>query len=193
AKVTVIEFLERLLPFNDAEIAQLAFRSLQKQGLVFHLNTKVTAASTQGGQVIVNTTNRADGSDKLFQGDKVLVSVGRRPYTEGLGLKEVGVQVDEKSGRVLVDEEFQTSLEGVYATGDLIEGPMLAHKAQDEGVACAEQLAGYKSHVDYNTISSVIYIWPEVAAVGQTEEQVKASGREYKVGKFNIGILGRAR
>lgn len=191
SKVTVVEFLPRILPLSDAEIAEQLQRSLVKQGLVFNLDTKVTGASTQGGQVIVNATSQ--GKDVLFQGDKVLVAVGRRPYTTGLGLQQIGVKFDERSGRVPVDEDFQTNVPGIYAIGDLIEGPMLAHKAEEDGVACAERLAGKKTHVAYDLIPSVIYTWPEVASVGLTEEQVKATGKEYRVGKFPFIANGRAR
>ncbi|HZY86580.1 MAG TPA: dihydrolipoyl dehydrogenase [Gemmataceae bacterium] len=191
AKVTVVEFLPRILPLSDAEIAEQLRKSLTKQGLTFHLDTKVLSASTQGGQVIVNATSK--GKDVLFQGDKVLVAVGRRPNTAGLGLKEIGVETDERSGRIRVDENFQTSVAGVYAIGDVIEGPMLAHKASEDGVAFVERLAGYKSEVNYDTVPSVIYTWPEVASVGPTEEEVKTSGREYKVGRFPFSANPRAR
>ena len=128
-----------------------------------------------------------------FQGDKVLVAVGRRPYTAELGLKEAGVKLEEKTGRVVVDDKYQTNVAGVYAIGDLIAGPMLAHKAEDEGVAFAEGLAGKAGHVNYDAIPSVIYTWPEVASVGLTEEQVKEGGRPYRVGKFPFAANGRAR
>jgi dihydrolipoamide dehydrogenase len=191
AKVTVVEFLPRILPLSDAEIAEQLQKSLVKQGLVFNLDTKVTGASTQGGQVIVNATSQ--GHQLLFQGDKVLVAVGRRPYATGLGLKEAGVAVDERTGRVAVDGKFQTNVAGIYAIGDLIEGPMLAHKAEEDGIAFAEQLAGKQTHVSYDLIPSVIYTWPEVASVGLTEEQVKATGKEYRVGKFPFSSNGRAK
>jgi dihydrolipoamide dehydrogenase len=190
AKVTVVEFLPRILPICDAEIADLLHKSLVKQGLTFHLDTKVTGASTQGGQVIVNATSK--GHDALFQGDRVLVSVGRRPFTAGLGLKEAGVELD-KAGRVPVNENFQSNVPGIYAIGDLIAGPMLAHKAEDDGIACVERIAGMKTHVNYDTVPSVIYTWPEVASVGATEEQVKESGREYHVGRFKFSANARAR
>src|SRR5262249_58015688 len=137
----------------------------------FHLETKATGASTQGGQVIVNA--QSGGSDLLFQGDKVLVAVGRRPHTTGLNLVEAGVKLEERTGRVVVESEFQTSAPGVYAIGDLIAGPMLAHKAEEEGIALAERLAGQKTYINYGAIPSVIYTWPEVASVGQTDEQLK--------------------
>jgi dihydrolipoamide dehydrogenase len=191
AKVSVVEFLPRLLPLSDGEVAELLQRSLVKQGLTFHLETKVTGAGTQGGQVVVSAQSK--GRDVLFQGDKVLVGIGRRPYTRGLGLEELGVTLDEKTGRVAVDENFETNVPGVYAIGDVIEGPMLAHKASDDGIAFAERLCGMKTVVNYDTVPSVVYTWPELASVGQTEEQVKASGREYKVGKFPFSANPRAR
>jgi dihydrolipoamide dehydrogenase len=191
AKVTVVEFLPRILPLSDAELAEALHRSLVKQGLVFHLETKVTGAATQGGQVIVNAN--AGGKDVLFQGDKLLVAIGRKPHTAGLGLKEVGVTVEERSGRVPVDENFQTNVAGIYAIGDLINGPMLAHKAEEDGIAFAERLAGHKTNVNYDTVPSVVYTWPEVASVGPTEEQLKASGHEYRVGRFPFSANARAR
>ena len=191
AKVTVVEFLPRILAQGDGEIATQLHKALTKQGLKLHVDTKVTSASVQGGQVIVNA--QAKGESVLFQGDKVLVAVGRRPLIAGLGLEESRMAVDEHSGRILVNDRFETSLPGVYAIGDLIAGPMLAHKAQEEGVALVEQLAGKSNHVNYATIPSVIYTWPEVASVGQTEEQVKESGRAYRVGKFPFQANGRAR
>jgi dihydrolipoamide dehydrogenase len=166
-------------------------RSLVKQGLVFHLDTKVTGATTQGGQVIVHATSK--GEDRVFQGDKVLVAVGRRPYTTGLGLKEAGVVFEEKSGRIPVDANYQTNIPGIYAIGDLITGPMLAHKASEDGVACVERLAGQKTHVDYDTVPGVIYTWPEVASVGFTEEQLKEKKRAYKVGRFPFIANPRAK
>ncbi len=191
AKVSVVEFLPRLLPSGDAEIAGLLHRSLAKQGLEFHLETRVVSASSQAGRTIVNAEFRGEG--RVFQGDKVLVAVGRRPYTAGLGLEAAGVKVEEKTGRIPVNEDFQTNVAGVYAIGDLVAGPMLAHKAEEEGIAFAERLAGMRPHINYDAIPSVIYTWPEVASVGRTEEQVKESGREYRVGKFPFGANGRAR
>jgi dihydrolipoamide dehydrogenase len=191
AKVTVVEFLPRILPTGDAEVAELLRRSLVKQGLTFHLDTRVTSASTQGGQVIVDATSK--GQDVRFQGDKVLVAVGRRPYSGGLGLEEAGIALEAKTGRVPVDEKYQTRVVGVYAIGDLIAGPMLAHKAQEEGIAVAERLAGRPAHVNYDTIPGVIYTHPEVASVGPTEEQLKEARREYRVGKFPFSANGRAR
>ena len=191
AKVTVVEALPRIVPFADVEIAGLLHKALAKQGLAFQMETRVASASTQGGHVIVNAGCK--GQDVLLQGDKVLVSVGRRPYTGGLGLQEAGIAVDEKSGRITIDEGWQTNVPGVYAIGDVVQGPMLAHKAEDEGLAVAERLAGKKTHVNYDAIPSVIYTHPEVASVGKTEEQVKESGREYRVGRFPFQANGRAR
>jgi dihydrolipoamide dehydrogenase len=191
SRVTVLEFLPRILPVGDAEIAGLLHKSLTKQGLKFHLETKVTGAASKGAEVVVTTTS--NGAEKTFQGDRVLVAVGRRPYTAGLGLAELGVHMDERSGRVLVDEDFQTSIPGIYAIGDLIDGPMLAHKAEDDGIAFAERFAGMKTQVNHDTIPSVIYTWPEVASVGSTQEQLQAADREFRVGKFPFSANARAR
>jgi dihydrolipoamide dehydrogenase len=191
AKVTVVEFLPRILGPSDEEIAKLLHKSLVKQGIQIHVDTRVTGASTQGGQVIVNA--QAKGEGVLFQGDKVLVAVGRRPFTGGLGLDKAGVAYDKKTGRVEVDQQFRTNVDGVYAIGDLIAGQMLAHKAEHEGMAVVESLAGKSPHVNYDAIPSVIYTAPEVASVGQTEEQVRDSGRKYRVGKFPFSANARAR
>jgi dihydrolipoamide dehydrogenase len=191
AKVTVLEFLPYILPASDRELAGMLQRFLTRQGLAFHLETKVTSASSQGGKVVVTAQSKGEGL--TFQGDKVLVAVGRRPCTAGLGLEEAGVARELGTGRVLVDEGFHTNVQGVYAIGDLIAGPMLAHKATEEGIAVAERLAGRKTHVNYNAIPSVIYTAPELASVGLTEEQVKESGRQYRVGKFPFSANARAR
>lgn len=191
SKVTVVEFLPRILPITDGEVAAAVQRILAKQGMEFHLGTKVTGATVSGDAVTVSA--EANGEKKSFTGDRVLVAVGRRPHTAGLGLAEVGVTVDPKTGKVPVDSRFRTNVPGVYAIGDLIDGPMLAHKAMDEGVAFADSLAGPTPHLDYDLIPSAIYIWPEVASVGKTEEQVKESGKAYKVGKFPFAASGRAR
>jgi dihydrolipoamide dehydrogenase len=192
AKVTVLEFLPRLLPTTDGEIAGLVRKSLERQGIEFHLETRVTGARVSKSSVTVTSVG-VTGKELAFTGDKVLVAVGRRPFTDGLGLAEAGVKQDEKSGRVEVDGHFQTNVPGVYAIGDLVAGPMLAHKASEEGIAVAEHLAGKPSHVSYDTIPSIIYIWPEVASVGPTEEQIKESGRPYRVGKFPFLASGRAK
>jgi dihydrolipoamide dehydrogenase len=192
SKVTVVEFLPRILAISDAEVSSEVQKLLTKQGIEFHLETKVTGATVKGDEVTVKAQGK-DGKELSFVGDRVLVAVGRRPYTAGLGLDEAGVKYDKKSGRVDVDEHFETSAENVYAIGDLIAGPMLAHKASEEGVVFAETLAGMKPHVNYDAIPSVIYIWPEVASVGQTEEQLKEKGIEYRVGKFKFAAVARAK
>ncbi|VTS06727.1 dihydrolipoyl dehydrogenase [Tuwongella immobilis] len=191
AKVTVLEFLPRILPITDGEIATMVHKSLQKQGMNFHLNTKVTGAKIDSDKVTV-TAETADGPT-TFTGDKVLVAVGRRPASNGLGLDAAGVAFDAKSGKIPVDAKFQTNVPGIYAIGDLIAGPMLAHKASEEGVAFAEMLDGHAAPMNYDMIPSVIYIWPEVSSVGPTEEQLKERGITYKVGKFPIAASGRAR
>lgn len=190
SKVTVIEFLPKLLPLNDSEIAAMAHRSLVKQGMVFHLETKVTGAKSDGKKVTVTAESKS--GPVTVTGDKVLVSTGRRAVTQGCGLETAGVQVD-KTGKIPVNHHFQTNVPNIYAIGDIIAGPMLAHKAMEEGVAVAEHLAGKPSHMDYDIIPSVIYIWPEVAAVGKSEDELKAAGVQYKVGKFPFVANGRAK
>src|SRR5262249_13044536 len=152
------------------------------QGLTFHLETEVLGAAVKDGKVTVEA--KAKGKKERFQGDKVLAAVGRKPYTAGLGLEQAGGALDPNSGRARVAAGFQTSVPGVYVIGDLIAGPMLAHKASEEGIALAERLAGHKTHVNYHTIPSVIYTAPELASVGLTEEQVKETGKAYRTGKF---------
>ena len=191
SKVTVLEFLPRIFPLADEEIAQAAHKSLAKQGLEFHLERRVDKAEAKGDEVVVTATGK-DGT-KEFRADRVLVSIGRRPYSAGLGLAEAGVKVDERTGKVAVDEDYQTSVKGVFAIGDLIDGPMLAHKAEEDGVAFAERQAGMKTTVHWDTVPSVIYIWPEVASVGPTEEEVRKSGRAYTVGKFPMAYSPRAK
>jgi dihydrolipoamide dehydrogenase len=192
SKVTVVEFLPRILSISDGEISSEVQKLLTKQGLEFHLETKVTGATIKSDLVTV-TAQGKDGKELSFTGDRVLVAVGRRPLTTGLGLDEAGVKYDPKSGRVDVDEHYKTSAAGVYAIGDLIAGPMLAHKASEEGIVCVEQLAGMKPHVNYDAIPSVIYIWPEVSSVGVTEEQLKEKKVDYKIGKFKFAATGRAK
>jgi len=191
SKVTVVEFLPRILTICDGEVATAVQKILTKQGIEFHLETKVTGATVQYDTVTVHAEK--DGKPVNFEGDRVLVSVGRRPFTAGLGLTEAGVTFDAKSGKIPVDKQFRTNVPGVYAIGDLIDGPMLAHKASEEGVAFADMLAGHKPHLNYDCIPSAIYIWPEVSSVGQTEEQIKATGVPYKVGKFPFAASGRAK
>ncbi len=192
SKVTVIEFLPRIVPMADLEIGEQLKKSLVKQGLELHLETRVTGAKIQGAAVTVSAETKV-GKPLAVSCDKVLVAVGRRPYTEGLNLEGVGVQVEAKTGKVPVDDHFRTNVPTISAIGDLIAGPMLAHKAEDEGVACAEILAGKPGHVNYDTIPSVIYTWPEMASVGITEEQAKERGLKYQVGRFPFLANGRAK
>jgi dihydrolipoamide dehydrogenase len=192
AEVTVVEFLDRILPGMDGEIAKQTQRVLGKQGLKFKLATKVTGARN-GKDGVTLTLEAAKGGDaEEMQADVVLVSIGRRPFTEGLGLKELGVAMNNR-GFIQVDENFQTSVEGIYAIGDCIPGPMLAHKAEEDGVVAAERMTGQKSHIDYNLVPGVVYTWPEVAGVGKTEEQLKEAGVDYKAGKFPFTANSRAR
>jgi dihydrolipoamide dehydrogenase len=192
AKVTVVEFLDRIMPGMDGEISKSMQRILAKQGMAFKLSTKVTGAKVGAKSVALTVEPAAGGASETLEADIVLVAVGRRPYTDGLGLKEAGVAVDEK-GRVAIGAHFQTNVPGIYAIGDAIAGPMLAHKAEDEGMAVAEILAGQHGHVNYDAIPSVVYTWPEVASVGKTEEQLKAEGVAIRIGKFPFTANGRAR
>ncbi|WP_420391447.1 dihydrolipoyl dehydrogenase [Acuticoccus sp.] len=192
SEVTVVEFLDRIIPTEDGEISKQFQRILGKQGMTFKLRSKVTGVDTSGNALKV-TVEPADGGEaEVLEADVVLVAIGRRPYTEGLGLDEVGVDLDDK-GRIKTDDHFRTSVAGVYAIGDVIAGPMLAHKAEDEGVACAEIIAGEAGHVNYGAIPNVVYTYPEVASVGRTEEALKADGVDYKVGKFPFTANGRAK
>jgi dihydrolipoamide dehydrogenase len=195
ADVLVIEYLDRILPGIDNEIARAFQRLLEKQGIAFRLGSKVTGVSengTPGTPLSITVEPAAGGSSETIQADVVLVAVGRVPYTEGLGLAEAGVALDLKK-RILVDGHFQTSASGIFAIGDVIAGPMLAHKAEDEGVAVAEIIAGQAGHVNYNVIPNVIYTSPEVASVGKSEEELKAAGIAYTVGKFPFTANGRAK
>src|SRR5579883_749097 len=192
AEVLVVEFLDRILPGMDGEVSKQMQRILQKQGMSFRLSTKVTSAKPSKSGVTLTVEPAKGGDAETLEADIVLVSVGRRPYTEGLALDKAGIALDER-GRIKTDAHFQTSVPGVYAIGDAIAGPMLAHKAEDEGVAVAEIVAGQKSHVDYDTVPGVVYTWPEAASVGKTEEQLKEAGIAYKVGKFPFTANGRAR
>jgi len=192
AKVTVLEFLARIVPSADREMGELLKKSLVKQGLEFQLETKVTGASIKGDRATVHAEKK-DGTKASFECARVLVAVGRRPFTRGLGLVEAGVSVDARTGKVPVDARYRTNVPSISAIGDLIEGPMLAHKAEDEGVAFAEILAGKAGHVDYNTVPGVIYTWPELASVGLDEEQAKGRGLAYRVGKFPFLANGRAK
>ncbi len=192
AKVTVIEYLDRITPGMDNELSKAFERVLTKQGFSFKLKSKVTAAVADATGVDVTIEPAAGGETETLRADVVLLAIGRRPHVEGLGLAEVGVALDER-GRVKTDAHYATNVPGIYAIGDAIAGAMLAHKAEDEGVALAEQLAGQKPHINYNAIPSVVYTWPELASVGETEEQLKARGQAYKVGKFPFTANGRAR
>src|ERR1700722_6406497 len=192
SQVTVIEFLDRILPGMDAELATASRRVLAKQGLTFRLSSKVTGAKTSDTGVTLTVEPVKGGAAETVDADIVLLSIGRRPYTEGLGLETVGVALDER-GRVRTDAHYATNVPGIYAIGDVISGPMLAHKAEDEGVALAEMIASKAGHVNYGAIPAVVYTWPEIAAVGQTEEELKAAGIAYNVGKFPFTANGRAR
>jgi len=192
AKVTVIEYLDRILPGMDLDVAKNFQRMLQKQGFAFRLSSKVTAAAKTRDKVALTVEPAAGGTPETIEAEVVLVAVGRTPYTEGLGLEAAGVKLDNR-GRVEVDDHYATSVPGIYAIGDVIKGPMLAHKAEDEGIALAEILAGQAGHVNYGVIPGVVYTNPEVAAVGKTEEELKAEGVDYKAGKFLFLANGRAK
>jgi dihydrolipoamide dehydrogenase len=192
AQVTVVEFLDRALPTHDAEISKQMQRILERQGLAFKLGTKVTGAAVGAEAVTLTVEPAKGGKAETITADVVLVAIGRRPLTEGLGAKEAGVAIDSR-GFVTVDAHFRTNVPGIYAIGDVIGGAMLAHKAEEEGVALAEMLAGQAGHVNYEAIPGVVYTWPEVASVGKSEEQLKAAGIAYKVGKFPFTANGRAR
>ncbi|MGI4810927.1 MAG: dihydrolipoyl dehydrogenase [Janthinobacterium lividum] len=192
ADVTVVEYLDRLVPGMDAEIAKMFERVLGKQGISFRLGTKVTAADTSGNQIKLTVEPAKGGTAETIEADVVLVAIGRRAFTDGLGLDAIGVKRDER-GRVEVDAHYASNVPGIYAIGDLIAGPMLAHKAEEEGVALAEQIAGQAGHVNYGVIPGVVYTWPEVASIGSTEEQLKQQGVAYAVGKFPFTANGRAR
>jgi dihydrolipoamide dehydrogenase len=192
AEVTVVEYLDRILPGMDGEIAKQAQKIFAKQGMSFKLGRKVTGVSEgENGQLSVATEAAAGGSEESLDADTVLVCIGRRPYTEGLGLETVGIETDKRG--FIANDHWQTSAENVWVIGDCTHGAMLAHKAEDEGVACAERIAGKAGHVNYSAIPGVVYTNPEIASVGQTEEQLKESGRAYKVGKFPFLANSRAR
>ena len=192
AQVTVVEFLDRILPGMDGEVAKQFQRILEKQGFAFKLGAKVTGVDVSGKALIAQIEPAAGGKAETLEADVVLVAIGRVPYTDGLGLKEAGVALDNR-GRVQIDSHFSTSVNGVYAIGDVVAGPMLAHKAEDEGVAVAEILAGQAGHVNYDVIPGVVYTTPEVSAVGKTEEELKQAGVAYTVGKFPFTANGRSK
>ena len=192
AEVTVVEFLDRILPGMDLELAKSAQKILAKQGLNFRLSTKVTAAVPGANGVTLTLEPSAGGAAEKIEADYVLVAIGRRPYTEGLGLETVGIEKDGR-GRIKTDKHFQTKVPGIYAIGDVIEGPMLAHKAEDEGVVVAEIIAGQSGHINYDAIPGIVYTSPEIATIGKSEEQLKEAGVAYKAGKFPFSANGRAR
>jgi len=192
AQVTVVEFLDRILPGMDGEISAQMQRILARQGMTFRLGAKVTGAKVSGRSVNLSLEPAKGGATETLETDVVLVAIGRRPYTAGLGLEAIGVALDER-GRVAIDSRYRTNVPGIYAIGDVVAGPMLAHKAEDEGVALAEILAGQAGHVNYDAIPGVVYTAPEAATVGKTEDELKAAGVAYKVGKFPFTANGRAR
>jgi dihydrolipoamide dehydrogenase len=191
AQVSVVEFMDRIIPGMDGALSKELTKVLKKQGMKFYVSHKVKSVERNGDAVTVQAEN-AKGETITLEGDYSLVSVGRRPYTDGLNADKAGVKISDR-GQVEVNDHLQTNVPNIYAIGDVVRGAMLAHKAEEEGTMVAEILAGQKPHIDYNLIPGVVYTWPEVAAVGQTEEQLKASGTEYKVGSFPFKALGRAR
>lgn len=192
SKVTVVEFLDGVLPGMDGDVRKQAQRLFEKQGMTFKLSSKVTGVDASGKTLKAKVEPAKGGAAETIEADVVLVAVGRVPYTEGLGLDEAGVKKDER-GRVAVDSHFATNLPGIYAIGDVIAGPMLAHKAEDEGVAVAEILAGQAGHVNYDVIPNVVYTYPEIASVGKSEEELKEAGTAYNAGKFPFTANGRAK
>jgi dihydrolipoamide dehydrogenase len=190
AQVDVVEFLPLIAPTFDKDVSKMAERVFKKQGMNFHLSTKVTGIKKESGKNILTAENKK-GETIEFECDKVLVCVGRKPYTESLGLQAIGIETDDK-GRIPVDNHFKTLVEGIYAIGDVIAGPMLAHKAEEEGVACVERIAGQAGHVNYDVIPNVIYTDPEISSVGITQDIAKEQGIEIKTGKFNFMANGRA-
>ncbi len=191
SQVTVVEYMDKIIPTMDGTLSKELQKVLKKQGMKFELSTAVSAVERNGDTVKVTAKNKK-GEEVSFEGDYVLVSVGRKPYTDGLGLEKAGVELDER-GRVKVNDHLQTNVANIYAIGDVVKGAMLAHKASEEGVFVAETLAGQKPHINYNLIPGVVYTWPEVAGVGKTEEQLKEEGAAYKVGSFPMRALGRSR
>jgi dihydrolipoamide dehydrogenase len=190
SKVTVVEFLDSLIPTMDGTMGKELQKVTKKMGMEFFLGHKVTAVENKGKEVVVKAESK-DGKSIELTGDYCLVSIGRRPYTDGLGLDKVGIETVK--GQIPVDDHLKTKVDNIYAIGDVVRGAMLAHKAEEEGVYVAEQLAGQKPHVNYLLIPGVVYTWPEVASVGYSEEQLKTQGREYKIGSFPYKALGRAR
>lgn len=191
ADVTVVEFMDRIIPGMDAALSKELTKVMKKQKVKFALSHKVKSVERKGDTIIVKADDKK-GQEVVFEGDYCLVAVGRRPYTDGLNVDAAGVKLDDR-GKVIVDQHLKTNVDNIYAIGDVIKGAMLAHKAEEEGTLVAEQLAGQKPHIDYNLIPGVVYTWPEVAAVGKTEEELKEAGVDYKVGQFPMRALGRAR
>lgn len=191
-EVEVVEYMDRIIPTMDKDCSRELSRSLKKLGMKFHLKHKVTAVKATKTKVSVDVQKRDAEDTFQIEADYCLVAIGRKPYTENLGLENTSVKLDDK-GRIVVDDHLQTDEQGIYAIGDVIKGAMLAHKAEDEGMLVAEQLVGQKPHIDYNLIPGVVYTWPEVAAVGKTEEELKEAGIAVKVGKFPMKALGRSR
>ena len=191
AKVEVVEFLDHITPGMDKEISSEFMRILKKQGMKFNMQNKVETIQKNNSGAVVSTIDK-DGNKNNFECDVVLISVGRKPNTEGLNLKNAGVSLDEKN-RIKTDKKFKTNIENIYAIGDVIVGPMLAHKAEDEGIAVAENIVGQSGHVNYDTIPGVVYTSPEVASIGKTEEQLKELNKSYKVGKFSFMANSRAK
>ncbi|WP_138932877.1 dihydrolipoyl dehydrogenase [Roseovarius arcticus] len=192
AEVTVVEYLDAITPGMDAEVQKTFQRILKKQGLNFIMGAAVQSCEVKSGKAVVKYKLRKDDSEAEIEADTVLLATGRKPYTDGLGLADLGVETSER-GQIKTDDHWQTNIKGIYAIGDAIDGPMLAHKAEDEGMACAEVLAGNHGHVNYGVIPGVIYTHPEVATVGKTEDELKKDGRAYKVGKFSFMGNGRAK
>jgi dihydrolipoamide dehydrogenase len=192
SEVTIVEFLDKIVPMMDQEIARNLQKTLVKQGMNFALGKKVISSVNDGKKVTLELENVSDKSKEKLEADVVLVSIGRKPHTENLGLENIGVKLDSRS-RIEVDGNYQTNVGNIYAIGDVIAGPMLAHKAEEEAVAAVEMMAGQKPHVNYDTIPSVIYTWPEVASVGKTEEELKSASIDYKAGKFPFMANSRAR
>ena len=191
SEVSVIEYSDKITPFMDGAVSKELLRIFKKQKIKFYLSHKVTSVISENSSVCVNAED-SNGSNVNFEGDYCLVSVGRKPYTDGLNLSSVGINTNDK-GQIEVNDKLQTNIENIYAIGDVIAGPMLAHKAEEEGVLVAEILAKQKPHINYNLIPNVIYTWPEVASVGKTQEQLSSEGIEFKIGQFPMRALGRAR
>jgi dihydrolipoamide dehydrogenase len=191
AEVSVIEYMDKIVPGMDADVSKELQKVLKKQGVKFFTKHAVNDVQRTGEEITVKATNKK-GEEIVFKGDYCLVSVGRKAYTDGLGLENIGVKVNER-GQVETNDHLQTNVSNIYAIGDVVKGAMLAHKAEEEGVVVAELIAGQKPHIDYNLIPGIVYTWPEVAAVGKTEQELKESGVQYKSGKFSMRALGRSR